>query len=48
MCACAYVVESSDVSAVMQGIEDEEEVEWMGCHSKFGDFACKTFVVSAY
>lgn len=45
---CVYVVESSDVSAVTQGIEDIEEIEWMGCHSKFGDVVCKTFVVSAY
>lgn len=45
---CVYVVESSDGSAVMQGIEDKEEIVWIVCHRKFGDFACKTFVLSVY
>lgn len=45
---CVYVVEGSDVNAIMQGIEDKENIEWMVCQSKFGYFTCKTFVVSAH
>lgn len=46
-CVCAWWTVLMLVLLIW-GIEDRKEIEWMGCYSKFGDLASKTFVASAY